>query len=395
MLKNNGCIYCSLYKTRTNIVNGEGGDSPDFLFVGEAPGKEEDKLGRPFVGESGKILRWIIRNSGIRNVRLTNIVRCRPTIIKDGKYSNRTPNNDEILACSQHLLNEIDKVKPKIIIPTGRIPLSFFLKRKPESIKITEERRNVFYWNNIPVLPTWHPAYILRGNTGALEEIIDDIKYADIILNKSISKEEIYLISDPKSLRFLFDRIENAEIFFADLETNGYEGEIVGTSFSWKENTGVYVPIKTWNGVSHQNFWNNEEFVIDRLKKIISDKYSSIIWHNAKYDTKVLNIYWNIPLGKCNDTRLLWSCMYDTKMSGEPAFTSLDYLINKFFPYWGKYKSEVQSRFDDSVKDYSKLPLNILWKYGAMDALVGYKLYFHLINILKNDENFIYGFKGK
>ncbi|MFQ6051916.1 MAG: uracil-DNA glycosylase family protein [Candidatus Hydrothermarchaeota archaeon] len=124
----NKCRRCPLHKWRTNIVIGEGGKRTEIIFIGEAPGLHEDKMGRPFVGRAGKILDELIESIELKreDVYITNVVKCRPP-------NNRDPSEDEINSCIGYLFEQIRMIKPKIIVALGRIASSALLG-KPVSL---------------------------------------------------------------------------------------------------------------------------------------------------------------------------------------------------------------------------------------------------------------------
>jgi len=154
------CAKCSLSSSRKNVVCGEGSINANLMFVGEAPGFDEDIQGRPFVGEAGKLLTNLIEKMGFKRqeVYITNTVKCHPP-------KNRDPQEEEILACSDYLKKEIEIISPKVIMTLGKIA-TYALKGmvgKVKDIHISKIRGNVFYYDNIPVIPTFHPAYLLRN----------------------------------------------------------------------------------------------------------------------------------------------------------------------------------------------------------------------------------------
>ena len=160
------CNLCNLSKTRTNIVFGEGNPHSKIFFIGEAPGRDEDLQGKPFVGRSGQLLTKMIEN--VLNIKreevyITNIVKCRPP-------QNREPEIEEIESCKPYLLKQIDIVKPKIIVTLGRIAFKYLLN---EEIPITKARGNIYNFNGIKVIPTYHPSYLLRNPSKKKEAFID------------------------------------------------------------------------------------------------------------------------------------------------------------------------------------------------------------------------------
>ncbi|MCI0471797.1 MAG: uracil-DNA glycosylase [Candidatus Aminicenantes bacterium] len=152
-----GCTKCELHQTKKNYVPGEGCAEPDIMFIGEGPGETEDNLGRPFVGSAGQLLDKLIERMGYsrETVFIGNIVKCRPP-------GNRDPLAPEVAACKSFLEKQVDILKPKVIVCLGKVALNNLLDKDYSIIK---ERGKLFHFKNIPVIPTYHPAYILRQNT--------------------------------------------------------------------------------------------------------------------------------------------------------------------------------------------------------------------------------------
>ncbi|MEW6666781.1 MAG: uracil-DNA glycosylase [Thermodesulfobacteriota bacterium] len=150
------CTRCRLSQRRTHLVFGEGAPKARLVFVGEGPGREEDLAGRPFVGEAGGLLTDIIEK-GFRlkrgEVYICNVVKCRPP-------NNRDPEPDEIEACLPFLKRQLSLIRPRVICTLGRIAAKALLGRE---FKITQERGNWFSFMGIPLMPTFHPAYVLRN----------------------------------------------------------------------------------------------------------------------------------------------------------------------------------------------------------------------------------------
>jgi uracil-DNA glycosylase family 4 len=150
------CTRCTLHKSRTTIVFGEGNSNAVLVFVGEGPGYEEDQQGRPFVGAAGRLLTDIIVK-GMRlkreDVYICNIVKCRPP-------NNRNPEPDEIETCEPFLAKQLDAIKPKVIVALGNIAAKTLLKTEEG---ITSLRGQWRTYRDIPLMPTFHPAYLLRN----------------------------------------------------------------------------------------------------------------------------------------------------------------------------------------------------------------------------------------
>lgn len=161
------CRRCKLYRTRRTIVFGEGNEKARLMFIGEGPGYDEDVQGRPFVGRAGQLLTKIIQSMHLQRdeVYIANIVKCRPP-------ENRNPEPDEIESCSPFLLRQIHSIQPRIICALGTFSAQTLLKT---TAKITALRGKLYDLGNIKVIPTYHPAFLLR-NTNKKKDVWEDMK---------------------------------------------------------------------------------------------------------------------------------------------------------------------------------------------------------------------------
>ena len=161
------CKKCKLWHGRTKLVFGEGAPDARLVFVGEGPGRDEDLAGRPFVGEAGRLLTRIINAMGItrEDVYICNVVKCRPP-------KNREPEVDEIRACIPFLKRQIHLIRPHVICTLGRVASQGLLHHE---FKITQERGKWHAFMDIPLMPTYHPAYLLR-NPSAKREVWQDVQ---------------------------------------------------------------------------------------------------------------------------------------------------------------------------------------------------------------------------
>jgi len=148
------CTGCPLHATRTQTVPGEGASKARLMFVGEAPGADEDRLGRPFVGAAGQLLDKMIAAMGFARdqVFIANILKCRPP-------GNRDPLEHEVAACLPYLLAQIALIRPEVICSLGRHASHALLERKDSLGKL---RGRFFDYRGTPLLPTFHPSYLLR-----------------------------------------------------------------------------------------------------------------------------------------------------------------------------------------------------------------------------------------
>ncbi len=165
------CKLCTL--GRTQVVFGVGHPKARLMFVGEAPGEEEDERGEPFVGRSGQLLTKIIEAIGLsrEQVYIANVIKCRPP-------NNRNPEPDEVAACEPYLFRQIDVINPTVIVPLGKFAAQCLLKTTDP---ITKLRGRRFDYRGTTLIPTFHPAYLLR-NPSAKREVWDDMKLVRAIL---------------------------------------------------------------------------------------------------------------------------------------------------------------------------------------------------------------------
>jgi DNA polymerase len=166
---------CQLCKTRTNLVFGAGNPSAKLVFVGEAPGREEDLQGLPFVGRAGQLLTKIIESIGLerKDVYICNILKCRPP-------DNRNPFPTEILACEGYLVRQLERIKPRVICALGKFAAQTLLKSQTS---ITQLRGKFYDYHGIKLLPTFHPAYLLRNPQGK-RLVWEDMKKIKRVLQK-------------------------------------------------------------------------------------------------------------------------------------------------------------------------------------------------------------------
>jgi DNA polymerase len=151
-----GCEQCRLCEKRTRTVFGVGDREADWMLIGEAPGENEDKQGEPFVGQAGKLLDSMLRALALargENVYIANVVKCRPP-------GNRNPEPDEVARCEPYLQRQVALLKPKLIVALGRVAAQNLLKT---DASISSLRQRVHRYEGVPVVVTYHPAYLLRS----------------------------------------------------------------------------------------------------------------------------------------------------------------------------------------------------------------------------------------
>ena len=171
------CTRCRLHTHRNKIVFGSGNEQAKLIFVGEGPGADEDIQGLPFVGRAGQLLTQMIEGTAKKegipllrsDVYICNVVKCRPP-------ENRTPEPDEMATCGQFLFRQLSAIKPKAICALGSTAAKALLGGRDG---VTKMRGNWFQWNNMPVMVTYHPSYLLRlYNQDAKRQAWEDLKMA-------------------------------------------------------------------------------------------------------------------------------------------------------------------------------------------------------------------------
>ncbi len=171
------CTRCSLHKERTQTVFGVGDLSASLLIIGEAPGAEEDRVGEPFVGRAGKLLNSMLRAIGLsrEQVYIANILKCRPP-------GNRDPLPEEVAHCASYLARQVEMINPSIILAVGRIAAQNLLQN---SVPIGKMRGQRYTYGDqgIPVIVTYHPAYLLRSPREKRKSL------QDLILVKEVLEE--------------------------------------------------------------------------------------------------------------------------------------------------------------------------------------------------------------
>ena len=174
------CTKCILHKTRHQTVFGAGSICPDIMIVGEAPGKEEDEQGMPFVGRAGKLLTLFLESIGVnrKSIFITNTVKCRPP-------DNRNPMIEEMNACSDFLEKQIKIVNPKVLVLLGKVAANRLLGVDKV---MSELRQKTFHIDkfDIPIIVFYHPAYILRSPLKKLD-MWQDLKFLNKILKDNVS----------------------------------------------------------------------------------------------------------------------------------------------------------------------------------------------------------------
>src|SRR4051812_7874248 len=174
-----GCMRCPLAATRTQVVFGVGSPAADLVFVGEGPGAEEDKQGIPFVGRAGQLLTRLIEGIGLTrdDVYIANVVKCRPP-------GNRDPQPDEIEACRPYLEGQLGFLQPRVVVTLGNFATKLLLETKDGITKL--RGREFPYRGGAVLVPTFHPAAVLRGGGTALAQVRGDF----VVVKRALARAE-------------------------------------------------------------------------------------------------------------------------------------------------------------------------------------------------------------
>ena len=185
------CTDCRLSETRTNVVFGVGRPDADVMMVGEAPGRNEDLEGEPFVGAAGHLLNRLLEEVGMRRdeVYIANVLKCRPP-------GNRDPRPDEIESCKGYLRGQLDLVDPKVVMTLGNFATQLLLRTNTGISRM--RGRSYRWWRDKVLIPTFHPAAALRGGERVTDQIREDLALMRSVLDSMNAGEGI--AAEPEQL---------------------------------------------------------------------------------------------------------------------------------------------------------------------------------------------------
>lgn len=185
------CTDCRLSETRTNVVFGVGRPDADVMMVGEAPGRNEDLEGEPFVGAAGHLLNRLLAEVGMRReeVYIANVLKCRPP-------GNRDPRPDEIESCKGYLRGQLDLVDPKVVMTLGNFATQLLLRTNTGISRV--RGRSYRWWRDKVLIPTFHPAAALRGGERVTDQIREDLALMRSVLDSMNAGEGV--TAEPEQL---------------------------------------------------------------------------------------------------------------------------------------------------------------------------------------------------
>jgi uracil-DNA glycosylase family 4 len=387
------CELCPiLCKSRKRIVNGRGSMDAPILIVGEAPGFDEDIQGKPFVGKSGELLFYMMSEAGMEllDARLTNAVRCRPP-------GNRTPNAAELANCQPYLLQEIKEMQPKIIVTVGLPALKAVYGKVT---KLGNYVGQVLTQPNtgIPILPTYHPSYIMRGRWGQIPQVVHHLEKANQIAkgrNPLQPLEEARRgavhITEIESLRELRDYLLSDAVSVITLDTESYGVGEEWTGLDWMGAELLCLSLSALDEHGHairagfavpvlqqhkEKFWGEhttealriiaEIFASDKPKCIQNSLHDlRILERDDRKDTLALapevTTAFGFPVNNVvYDTMLIQRLLDENVPANENA------LMSQYtdMPY---YEDEVLAQ--SKQKTHMELVENeVLWDYAALDS---------------------------
>lgn len=367
------CTNCKLCKSCrfTNKMDASGSSDPTWLFVGEAPGETEDREGLQFVGKAGEVIRRVLRELGydMSKVAFTNACRCWPG------EGNPTPSDSEIRACKPYLLEDIERLNPKVVVMLGAIAL----KAASGKTGITSLRGTAWQQNERYYIPTFHPSATFY-DPDKLRAIIDDIAKAKLLPTEGIAKPEDVdwtIIDDYDTACEILELLKSFEdtVYF-DYETNTNkpwreDAKILTVAYSWQSGTAVCIPL----------FHKDSPFSEDQVNSLISNINEMHIArnesgyamgaYNAVFDIMFGYVAHNITMPILGDDPYLAHHLIKEEMS-KPSLSQLTWM---YLPIGGydsellSMKKETPDLYDpDKGGNYGNFPLNVLGYYNAGDA---------------------------
>jgi DNA polymerase I len=311
-----GCRKCDLAKGRRRVVFGYGSWPADMMFIAEAPGRVEDREGKPLVGETGTLLREVLTECGIDPDEqfLSNVVLCRPPF-------NRDPKPAEVAACGDWLTMQIAKVDPKVIVPLGGFAYRWFLP--DESSTISEIRGNPFLREVVGkeriIVPTWHPAFVARNERAYRPQFRADIAHAKDILERGMP-EPLPFAKDRNDLDDVVDVIQGNTTWGFDLETAGPSTKRGRPIPRHQEVVGVGVcaepgQAKYWPEPDHAVVLES----IGALKPALENPANTVVVSNAKFELHVMQRY-GVEIHTVRDTLIEAWLLADTPLALKDAF---------------------------------------------------------------------------
>lgn len=376
------CDKCPLHENAVTVnVLGRGPDNPEILIVGEAPGRQEDKNGVPFVGPSGQMLERMMATAGLNpaTTRFTNINRCVPW--QDANRTDvRPPTDKERDACVPHLREEILRTKPKIIVAVGGTSCKFFTGKG----QITKARGARYAFRPypeehptfaVPVVPIIHPAAVLRGNKKYEVLIAQDLSYVRKLLNEGVQQEKLdyAVIREQADLTAYVDALIGwhqagqlpyiaVDCETMDLDAYKLDKGLLSIQVSHTPGSARLIP------VSHDESPFNDSagmaFLVQELKRLLETV--PVVGHNYRFDYAWIYAKLGIMTRQfVFDTMMAHHALYVGEMPNDLKFMAAKYTTI------GGYENELQqfiATLPKGKQDMANVPLDVLARYGCGDS---------------------------
>ncbi|MFA5395447.1 MAG: DNA polymerase [Methanogenium sp.] len=364
------CTGCELCKTRTQVVQSVLPDGLELVLIGEGPGEEEDRLGIPFVGRAGRLLNTVLEEVGIDReaIGIVNVVGCRPP-------DNRKPTPKEVKACWSFVEKELKQLKPKLLVPMGDTAMKKIL---PGIGTITKIRGQMFRSEeyNCTVIPTLHPAYVLRNEIELRPKFREDLRKASAFLRGALDQKrapvDYCLVETQEQFDWLIQQLNEQSEWACDAETTGYDwqkDEVFMVSFSWQEQTAVFIDFR------NEFFTKNHDYVWKKLGEVFAND-SKKIFHNGSFDIEFF------MMKGCYINNYYFDTLLAHHLVDENAFHGLEVLAAEYTDMGGYEIPLLQYVKQNKIANYADIPTDILYTYSPADADVTFRSYKKLLPLI-------------
>ena len=381
MSRTNPCDNCPLADQVTQVVVGSGPRKPhlvDLIFVGEAPGKDEDKKGIPFVGAAGTtVFDPALDEIGIprRKATVLNVLRCRPP-------NNKIKHPDAVEALSicpdEFLFPEIARLKPKVVVAMGFTAIKM-LTGKSRAVK---EMRGTpikceIDGHEFIVIPTYHPAGCLPGrNPANRQRMVEDFRMGKrLATGERLIDRKYYTLDTKKKAVKFFRGIKKAKRLVLDVEAQNHDpnadrpnvlkDKILGISFSWKEGRAAYLPLRIRPVMSRKlrDFWKkDQDYILELLRELCESSIPKIN-QNIKYDAEILWFDYGIQIKNIKMDTLIAAHLRDENQKSH----ALDAQVDLYLPQFRGFKKMIKGE-GEGYRDMAAHPLPVISEYASTDT---------------------------
>ena len=396
-----GCKRCRFGKDtqpNTQIVLGIGNPKSKIMIIGDAPGNTEAHLGIPFCGESGNALTELLQHAGLSrdDVYITDACKCWPLEYKKNERTGGTflapctPTKFEIKSCFTFLKEEIDIVKPKVIIAFGNTALSALESCKVSYMKDRKGHPSIYQGSveRIYIMPTYHPSFVLKNGgvwstamnalTGVASEVVENIKDAIRLSNDEIAfqKHNYWNIDSRASFEDLINRVRSRGVMTFDIETENLEFEtrLLGVGVGLNVGVAAYIPFLVQpDGLGEylEDYWADKDITKEEawelLKGLLEDPTIQKAGHNSKFDMGRLHYNNDIDV-----KGLFWDSMCGGYLIDENGSHQLDDMKNVYIDLIG-YKDKMDEETNNKKQMY-KASFNTISEYCCGDCDATYRL---------------------